>query len=77
MGACGKCGSKKGHLTGCPVLDKLPEGKKKKGRGPLKQNTQRGLWISVTCPTCGGSGKRGIRNCGLCNGRGKILVPKE
>lgn len=34
-------------------------------------------WIKVTCPTCRGSGTRGVRKCGLCKGKGVIRVPPE
>lgn len=33
--------------------------------------------IKVTCPTCRGSGKRGIRICPLCNGDKVIEVVNE
>lgn len=32
-------------------------------------------WITVTCPTCGGNGRRGNGPCGLCEGKGRIQVP--
>ncbi len=28
--------------------------------------------VMVTCPTCGGSGRRGNSACGLCGGSGKV-----
>jgi DnaJ-class molecular chaperone len=34
-------------------------------------------WVTVKCPTCEGSGKRGDRKCGLCKGLGTIRVPPE
>jgi DnaJ-class molecular chaperone len=34
-------------------------------------------WMTVQCPTCKGSGMRGARKCGLCEGEKFIKVPKE
>lgn len=34
-------------------------------------------WVTVKCPTCGGSGKRGIRTCTLCKGAWTVKVPPE
>jgi len=31
-------------------------------------------FVTVPCPTCGGSGRRGTARCGLCKGTGKIQV---
>lgn len=60
--ACDYCGAKKGHIEGC-------------SKSPTRaKNTK---FISITCPTCKGSGKRGNRQCGLCDGVGKIRVIDE
>lgn len=74
MATCGSCGRKNGHLKGCPVLENPQKGKRPGREVTPKYKIK---YETVTCPTCRGSGKRGIRNCGLCNGRGTILVPKE
>lgn len=41
-----------------------------------KKDDDKDEWIQVTCPTCGGSGRRGNGICNLCNGTGKIWVIK-
>lgn len=81
MASCGQCGAKKGHLDGCPVNDRnAKRGKYKlkalpKGKVDPREEKQI-KWEKTTCPTCNGSGKRGIRTCGLCNGRGTISTIK-
>lgn len=74
--ACDDCGAKKGHVGGCPK-----EGNKGNRTNPrnlniTKDQTKEGYEI-VTCPTCKGSGKRGIRPCQLCGGRGRIRANKK
>lgn len=42
-------------------------------KGQMSQRDARRSGVQETdCPTCRGSGKRGIRDCGLCGGTGKI-----
>ena len=36
-----------------------------------------GHYITVTCPTCRGEGRRGNKPCSLCNGRKTIQVPPD
>lgn len=74
--ACDKCGAKKGHMGGCsndknnkttvshPRNLKPPTGKKEAG------------YEIVDCPTCKGTGRRGMRPCQLCGGRGRIRAHK-
>lgn len=68
--SCPNCGAKSGHLGGCSS-GAGRKGDKGKGGGRGKR------WITITCPTCKGSGKRGDRDCGLCNGKGTIRIPDE
>lgn len=76
--ACPDCGAKKGHMGGCPN----DQGKKGSRYSPTNvskplssQEKKEGIEIR-TCPTCVGTGRRGVRKCGLCGGVGKIRVTK-
>lgn len=57
-------GAKKDRTRDNPRNKKLTPQQKKEG------------YEIVDCPTCGGSGKRGIRTCPLCGGDGKIRAAK-
>jgi DnaJ-class molecular chaperone len=53
--------------------------KRRGPRGPSggkpKAKDRTGMEV-VPCPTCRGTGKRGIRDCPLCEGSGKINARK-
>ena len=73
--SCSKCGAKRGHMKGCDA-EKGAYRKSQKGKMSPREESQT-VWIDVTCPTCRGSGTRGMRKCGLCNGKRTIKVPDE
>lgn len=77
--ACDDCGAKKGHMGGCP---KDRQGAKSGSAHPRNikkpSDKEKGMGYEiVTCPTCKGSGKRGMRPCQLCGGRGRIRANKK
>jgi DnaJ-class molecular chaperone len=74
--ACDDCGAKKGHMGGCPkgpTKDKSQSSHPRNIKNPTDREKGMGYQI-VTCITCRGSGKRGMRPCQLCGGRGRIRV---
>lgn len=77
---CSSCGAKRGHLSGCPAAKKPRKVEPQGGSGKTKSGTGGNKWIEkqewVTCPTCNGSGTRGMRQCGLCKGNRKIKALK-
>lgn len=64
MASCPNCGANRGHIPGCSSR----AGQKGKGHK---------TFITINCPTCRGSGRRGNRECGLCDGKGEIRVIDE
>jgi len=73
--ACDKCGAKKGHVSGCEKEGNKGNRTNPKNLKLTRDQAKEGYEI-VTCITCRGSGKRGMRSCQLCGGRGKIRVNK-
>jgi DnaJ-class molecular chaperone len=69
---CGRCGGKGRHKRNCPAI----QGPNKRYTRPIAKGKvsprERKQLTKVQCPTCGGSGRRGARACGLCKGSGQV-----